>query len=305
MKKILIVSTAIDSPPIPGRAVVLSTLKSYLEGLDAGVDSVRLEDMEFTIVDGKPKVTIFEGVNVADYDIVYIKNWRAAETTATALAIYLKANGCRVICEELLHFRATDKISEAFLFACNGIPYPDTLFTIYPTNLPSAIEQNPEFTYPIVIKATNGSAGSDNYLVQDHNELVRVIENHSGLQFMAQNMIDNDGDHRILMMGFEPKLSFKRTRADDTTHLNNTSQGGSAILTNVNDYSKDILEDSIKAVKLVRREIAGVDILISRQTGKHVVLEVNASPQLATGAFLDEKRTMVHEYFEKELKELA
>jgi hypothetical protein len=32
-------------------------------------------------------------------------------------------------------------------------------------------------------------------------------------------------------------------------------------------------------------------------TGKHVILEVNASPQLATGAFLEEKKVVMRRFF--------
>lgn len=301
-KKILFVSTRIDSPPTSSRPKVITALKGYLEGIDAEVDGAMLEDLTYVVVNGKPTILTSDGRDLAEYDIAYIKNWRAAETSATALTVYLQANGCRVICSELNHFRVTDKISEALLFAVNGISYPDTIFTIRSANLPAAIDQQSAFEYPLVVKAINGSAGEDNYLVDSRDELVKITEQNPTLQFMAQNMIENDGDHRILMMGFEPKLSFKRSRADDSTHLNNTSQGASAVLTKITEYSDEILADCVKVCQLVRREIAGVDVLINKHTGKHVILEVNASPQLSTGAFLDEKRAMVREYFEQELK---
>lgn len=302
MKRIMICSTNIDSPPSSSRPKVISILKSYLDGLDAEVDGVMLEDLTYVIHNGVPKIFNHNNEDVALYDFAYIKNWRAAETAATALSVYLEHHNRKVMCRELQYFRATDKISEAFLFATNGVPYPDTLFTIKSSRLPELIERHPEFTYPLVVKAINGSAGEDNFLVKDHEELELIIAKNPNLQFMAQNMIDNDGDHRVLMMGFEPKLSFKRSRSDDSTHLNNTSQGGSAILTAIADYSPEVIADCIKVSKLVRREIAGVDVLFNKHTGKHVILEVNASPQLSTGAFLDEKRQMFREFIEKELE---
>jgi len=301
MKKILLVSTHINSPAVPGRAAVLSILENYLDGLDADVSTVMFEDLTYSIKDNKTLITMPGNIDVASYDLVYIKNWRAVETAATALAVYLQTKGSRILCEELLHFRVTDKISEAFVLSCNGVPYPDTVFTVYSSNLPVAVEQNSGFTYPLVAKAVDGSAGSDNYLVDSREDLEKIVNENPKLQFMVQNMIDNDGDHRILMMGFEPKLSFKRSRADDSTHLNNTSQGATAVLTKPEDYSKEILEDCVKASKLVRREIAGVDILIDKHTGRHVVLEVNASPQLSSGAYLEEKRSMIRDFFEMEL----
>ncbi len=303
MRKILLVSTKIDSPSYSDRPKVMSILKDYMSDIDADIDIALLEDMTYSIIDNVPRIVTDQGVDVVEYDLVYIKNWRAVETSATALTIYLESSQRKVICSELKHFRATDKIAEAFLLAANKVPYPDTLFTIQSNKLPIAMKESEVFKYPLVVKAVNGSAGEDNYLARTSEEFESILAENPTLQFMVQNMIENDGDHRILVLGYEPKLSFKRSRVDDSTHLNNTSQGASAILTNLNEYGQEILDDCVKASRLVRREIAGVDVLIDSRNGRHVVLEVNASPQLSTGAFLEEKRTIVNEFFKKELED--
>ena len=130
----------------------------------------------------------------------------------------------------------------------------------------------------------------------DEAAFLRIIRT-SSLVYMVQNFIPNDGDHRIILLGYEPKLAFKRTRKDDSSHLNNTSQGASAELIELTDYSDEVISDVVMAAQLVSREVAGVDVLFNKDTGAHVILEVNASPQLATGVFLPQKKKILNDYF--------
>lgn len=297
MKRILLISTQDNAPSYSDRKQVLQTIADALDELDATVDTLLFEEMAFVIRHGEARIeSMVTGKDVGDYDLVYVKNWKAHQNAASALAVYLDEKGVQFMCSELRHFRATDKIAEGFLFALEGLPYPDTFFTLRSTRLLDLIKQQPELRYPLVVKAVDASAGQDNHLVHSDEELQRII-NSGDAEYMAQSFIPNDGDHRILVLGYQAKLSFKRTRGNESTHLNNTSQGASAVLTELESYSDAVIEHAITAARLVRREIAGVDVLYNKDTGEHVILEVNASPQLATGAFLPEKKRILIDYF--------
>jgi glutathione synthase/RimK-type ligase-like ATP-grasp enzyme len=297
MKKILLISTQDNAPSYSDRHQVLQTIADALDGIEATIDILLFEEMEFVIQ--KNQAVIWNTVadcDIADYDLVYVKNWKAHQNAASALAVYLDKKNVRYICSELRDFRATDKISEGFLFALNGLPYPDTYFTVHTATLVNLIEKNADsLSYPFILKAVDASAGQDNHLITNQETLLEIIKT-SDLAYMVQNFIPNDGDHRILVLGYEPKLAFKRTRQDESSHLNNTSQGASAILTDIAAYSDAVIQDAVEAARLVRREIAGADVLFNKDTSEHFILEVNASPQLATGAFLPEKKKILNDY---------
>lgn len=299
MKRILLVSTQDNAPSHSDRRQVLQTVADAITDIDAEIDTLLFEEIEFIIRDGKALIwNTVKSCDIADYDLVYVKNWKSHQNAASALALYLDKNAVRYICSELQYFRATDKISEGFLFALNGLPYPDTYFTVHSSELPALIRRHADLQYPMIVKAVDASAGQDNYLIKSEVELLQLIAK-DDTAYMAQSFIPNDGDHRILVLGYEPKLSFKRTRADESSHLNNTSQGALAELTVLTDYSDVVIADAVTAARLVHREIAGVDVLYNSRTGEHYILEVNASPQLATGAFLPEKKIILNEYFQK------
>src|SRR5690606_3292372 len=98
--------------------------------------------------------------------------------------------------------------------------------------------------------------------------------------------IPNEGDYRILVFGGKPVLALYR-RSQEESHLNNTSQGATADLVSVDAIDPTIVADVIQAAAVEKFEVAGVDAMIDRVTGRHYILEVNQSPQLATGAFPD------------------
>jgi glutathione synthase/RimK-type ligase-like ATP-grasp enzyme len=89
------------------------------------------------------------------------------------------------------------------------------------------------------------------------------------------------------MDGREP-LVIKRTSAGGS-HMNNTSQGGSAEL---DELPVGLLEQSKSLAKELKMTVAGVDILRDKQTGEMLFLEVNSQPQLLTGAFVDKKKKL-------------
>jgi len=102
----------------------------------------------------------------------------------------------------------------------------------------------------------------------------------------------------VLVVGGVIRLVIERRRKDNSTHLNNTSQGAQAKLIALADVSPEIKETALRAANIMNREIAGVDIMEHADTKVPYVLEVNASPQIASGAFMEEKLEVFRDYFE-------
>jgi len=90
-------------------------------------------------------------------------------------------------------------------------------------------------------------------------------------------------------------------QAQDGSHLNNTSKGGMATDTPVDQLPAKVIDDSIAMSRALNREITGVDMIQHQETGEYFLLEVNNMPQLATGSLVKEKMSLLHQ----ELLELA
>lgn len=300
MKRVLIVSTQSQAPSHSDRKLVIEHLADALREKNIEVKTMLFEELIFEIKKNELSIeNIVDGTNLDSYDLVYIKNWRACKDPAMALYRYMQLKNTRVITSELEHGSPTSKLSEGFMLAAEKIPYPDTIVGTNSTALYEYLSQN-EVSYPAVLKSVDGSAGSDNYLVSSLSEVDSIIRSNPTVTFMLQPFIPNDGDHRIITLGYEPQLAFFRS-AVKGSHLNNTSQGGTATKTDLVHYSKDVLEQCRLASRILRREIAGVDVLYNKDNSDYYILEVNASPQLSSGAFIEEKKRVFVKYVESVL----
>jgi len=182
------------------------------------------------------------------------------------------------------------KLYAMWRFWEKGIPIPKTAFG--PASFLAETLEN--FGSPAVLKAVNGIKGRNNYLVQSGEEIKEIVERDPDVRYILQNYIPNKGDYRIVVVNFEAKLAIYRS-ANGKDFRNNTSLGGEASLVPLNELDPKLIELAIEATKALDIKIAGADILEDKETGEYSVLEVNDTPQLATGTFTEAKAEMIRE----------
>lgn len=205
----------------------------------------------------------------------------------SALACYCHKNQIVMLDDS---FSNTDgKLYSLWRFWEQGIPVAKTAFG----PIDFLIQKLADFGGTGVLKSVQGTKGKDNYLVHSEEELREIIAKNQDINFILQEFIKNDGDYRIIVINFEPKLAiFRSSKGKD--FRNNTSVGGEAKLIPLNKVDKKILKLAVASAKALNIRIAGADILPSK-TGEYTVLEVNRTPQLVTGAFPKEKQRVIKE----------
>lgn len=248
---------------------------------------IQVGDSDFTVYDTK------NDRDIADYDAVLIraKGLRNYFDVVKTISVYAQSRNIPII-NDYSGFRDSSKLAQATQFYSLGIPVATTVYvnrTVLETGyaLP--------FGFPCIMKATFGAHGNDNYLVHDLEQAREIASKNPNIQFVLQRFVPNEGDYRILLAGDEV-LVIKRL-ASGASHLNNTSQGGSATLVPVADIPQKVIDDSRKIAAVLGMTIAGVDVLADKETGEFYFLEVNSQPQLMSGAFVSEKVATVGRYF--------
>jgi glutathione synthase/RimK-type ligase-like ATP-grasp enzyme len=151
------------------------------------------------------------------------------------------------------------------------------------------------FSFPFIMKASQGSRGQDNFLVKDEAQLREIANAQPGVTFVLQTFIPNDGDWRVVVMGDQVKMIIGRT-AQGETHLNNTSQGGAAEVLPLDALPAEVLEQCVLAAQFYGRDIAGVDVVRSTADGQYYFFEVNRSPQIEHASFEAEKAGHLADY---------
>lgn len=233
-----------------------------------------------------------EGYDVADFDAVIVR--KVGNFLELGIAIAHYANYHKIpFTDQYLLTSGNGKLACAFIRALTGLPVPETLYG--PTD---QLLANESMTYPVVVKADIGRAGQDNFLVKDAKQHKQILDDYKDQIMVTQAYIPNEGDYRVLVLNNKPVLVILRQKAEGS-HLNNTSQGGTASLVDLDQLPKKMLHDAAQASRLEKVQVAGVDVMIDTVTDLHKIIEVNRAPQIPSGTFIDEKVAAYAQFIKK------
>ncbi len=301
MKKVLILSRLDDRESYDNK-------QNYVKAL-AEVDT----ECEYTVDEYENLLFWYDGnelrvmlgntdIDVASFDSVFLIGWfqlRMTEDVVLSLSMYLEHNGVNVLNSEALHTRSKSKLSQYVAAALNDISITPFVFSMSPAVLSGAISDRWQSGYPVIMKGVQASRGDDNYLVENEADAIgyaNTMEKTRSPWFVVQEFIPNEGDYRILVMGDKVTGVIHRQSVSDS-HLNNTSKGGRAELTDSSILPQEVIDQSVKLAQLLHREVTGVDMIRHTGTGKFYLLEINNMPQLSTGSYVSEKIKRLDSYF--------
>ena len=266
-------------------------LLAALSDKRTSVSACSYRDLSF-LIDGENSSIICQntGEDVKEFSRILVLStspYHLENYIFSALSCYCRKNQIEILDDS---FSNTDgKLYSLWRFWEQGIPVAKTAFG--PVDF--LAQELAEFGGTGVLKSVQGTKGKDNYLVHSEEELRKIIAKNQEINFILQEFIENDGDYRIIVANFKPKLAIFRS-SNGKDFRNNTSVGGEAKLIPIEEVNKNVLELAVASAKALDIKIAGADILPSK-TGEYTVLEVNRTPQLVTGAFPEEKQRVIRE----------
>ena len=247
-----------------------------------------------------------DGSDIADNSIVYVKShWNYPEM-ASALAEYLNFKSVSFFDKEIGSYASRSKLSESMKLAVHGVPIPRSFI-----GYPNVIKDQSEIIFaqlgfPFVLKSASADKGKDNYLVSDKKVFNQLIKEVSGSDiYIAQMFIPSEGFYRINIFGKERFVVFRSKFGNKNPlkdHLNKPFGGVNSKIMPIKDVSSGLLQLATRASIYMNRQIAGVDIIQDKNNGKCYILEVNSSPQLRSGSYVDEKSIEFAKFIDKELK---
>lgn len=277
------------------------TAKSMADGLQSAAS----DDAQYTPCNYEDLIILFDGntvhinddknIDIQSYDVIFQLGWfksKLIEDIALAVAMYAERHGITHHNQEALHNRSSRKISQYVAAALNGV---QTIPFVFAHDYQKMLPWAKACTLPLIVKDAAGNRGNNNHLVKSLDEIERILAASPDVPFLIQDFIENDGDYRLLVAGDQVKLAMLR-KASDGSHLNNISKGGTGELVVVNKLGSEMLQDAVKIARVLRREFAGIDMVIDKKTGRHYLLEANNMPQISTGSNTTMKLQILHEY---------
>ncbi len=180
--------------------------------------------------------------------------------------------------------RSRDKLRSLQILSKAGLGLPKTVFTNYSKDVSEVIKH--VGGAPLIIKLLEGTQGLGVVLAETKNAAESVLEAFNGLQarVIVQEYIKEakGADIRVLVVDGQVVGAMKR-QGKEGEFRSNLHRGGSAELIELSEEEENA---AIKAVKVMKLGVAGVDLLQSERGP--LILEVNSSPglegiQMATG----------------------
>ncbi len=288
MKKVLLIARARSDEAKQKAENFADKMRAQLRS-DIEISSCEISELLFEVGESGMAITHPQkGFDLREFDLVIIRHIGAYAVEAHAITLYCQYLGIKYTDEYLNRLLLDNKLSTEFLLWSQGVTQlPRTFYG--PTD--ELVKKLDGLGGKAVLKDNEGSKGRLNFVVTSPDEIRAITAEHADARFVLQEFIPNDSDLRVLVLNGKPKLIIKRS-GDGSTHLNNTSQGGQAVIVPLTAVDESILDVSVRAAHITKLQVAGVDVVINKETGKFSILEVNNAPQVSSGSFMDEKVTV-------------
>lgn len=217
---------------------------------------------------------------IPHYDLIYLWALGARRWEWYTACLYLnKVGNTKIVNNKSINatynYYLTPAIDYLKQFE-NTLKFPKTLTVFNSKQLETKISG---FEFPLIVKVANGRQGKGVYKTENLEDLQNtvskiIVETKSAV---IREFIPNDGDIRVFTIGYKAIGAMQRTpKAGD--FRSNISQGGSGqpfdLLAN-----PEIVQIAQKASEVMQTEIAGVDIMLHKETKEPYILEVNPGPQ--------------------------
>ena len=268
--------------------VWFDTGEKFLESAKKeGIELIPIQYDDLTLrQEGSDFEILHKGESLADFSLFYFRAVGGATEWANLLILYAQRHKIPVVDDYLtdLGLEKRAKSISGVILAENKINYPKTSFASSEETL---LEEAKNCQYPFVLKISKGGRqGMGTLLIKDKEVLERAIKGRiEKTGFLLQEYIPNDGDYRLMLIGYQVLGGFKRQKKEEKLLLNR-SVGSSAVLKTIPQAIKEEAERACRALKV---EIASADMVLDKRSNQPVIIEVNEAPQFE----VFEKRTEI------------
>lgn len=259
---------------------ILIMYKSWVGYLPRFVEEGKKRGAEVTLVhftdlslrtgqDLRSTIVRVKGMDIKEFDLVYVRSVGKYHEELTLLADYCKTHNIKLL-ERTLKEGNVDrdhKSYEALKLLAAGLGYPKSYFSS-PAKIMSHLRR--ENTWPVVIKPTGGKRGRAVYLVRDLETAEKIFQGRVKLNYVVQDYIENDGEYRVWVIG--GKLFGAMHRPVRTGGFEIVGMTGQSKKVELNEAMAKL---AVRAAEVLEVDAAGIDMVRDKKTGTPYVLEVN------------------------------
>ncbi len=268
------------------------------EARTLGVELVLIKYRQLRMVGGK---ILFGEVDMKDFDGWFFRSVGSELEWSKLLQLYARKHKVPVVDEYLMTEGPLRRFKSVMSWQLveAGVAYPKSAYIETWSDLEIFLK---EATFPLIVKLSQGGRhGMGTFWIREYGDLTKlkeVLEERKEKAkikgekipmirgFLVQEYIENDGDYRVMTVGYKCIGGFKRQVKEEKLILNK-SQGNSIGL---REIPEAVVRTAEAAAEALGVEVAGTDIVIGKKTGEVYIIEVNEAPQFK----VFEKRTKIN-----------
>jgi ribosomal protein S6--L-glutamate ligase len=299
-KTILILA---DASRVMTRSFVELVAKNFKDE-NTKIELGLFDDLSFAFGGDELSVEL-KGKNITEYDLIYIrKAGNDYSILANSLALCLEY--LRVPFFDSLHGSfggRANKLTSLLRLWTKGIEVPKS---VYICKVDSESEYSNivnKLGVPFIAKDMTLQRGVGVFLitsVEDLQKLPKITGKNNSSPYVFQQFIEKDHEYRLLVLKdtvgvWEEKI------ASEGEFRNNVALGAKEVFLPINELPKKMHDIAVSAGQALGIEIAGVDVVVEKATGKLYVLEGNRGPGLTYDEKLSYEFKALAEFFEREV----
>lgn len=219
-------------------------------------------------------------LDLMDYDVIHVGAIASNRWSVTSILGYLhKTTGCQIIDKRFVESTLDEYsgLTRYFMEHDLGLHLPRSIVFKRFSEIEDRLS---EFSFPVIVKTNKSKQGKGVGFARNAEEIKKFTEAHlksdKKVGFALREHIPNDGDYRVNVVGGKAVICLKRTPKKGE-YRSNIALGGT--LTDAGlEQTKEICEVAEKIVRAANYDIAGVDVMVHKESGKPYILEVNRAP---------------------------
>jgi ribosomal protein S6--L-glutamate ligase len=224
---------------------------------------------------GEPRM-FYRGEEVPRMDVVVPRIGASITGYGLSVVNQFDMMGVPVLNNSIPIARSRDKLRALQLLSRFGLDIPRTVMCRYREEVPLAVEQVGGL--PCIVKLIQGTQGVGVLIANSMSEVEGMLDTlwTLGQEILLQELIEESRgrDVRAIVVGDRAVAAMRRT-AREGEFRSNLHRGGEGEAV---DLPPAFSEAAVKAVRVIGLEVAGVDMLESKDGPK--IMEVNSSPGL-------------------------
>ena len=256
---------------------------------EAGVLGIELVPVKYRKLKLVGDKIMFGEMDMKSFDGWYFRSVGSELEWSKLLQLYAKKHNVSVVDEYLMTDGPLRRFKSvmSWQLADAGVLYPKSA---YVESFKDLEKELGSWELPAIVKlSAGGRHGMGTFWVRelaDLEKLKHVLEGRKEKArlankkvpvfrgFLVQEYIKNDGDFRVMTVGYKCLGGFKRQVKEEKLILNKSLGRSLGV-----DLPDDVKETAEAAARVLGVEVAGTDLVRSTENGKDYIIEVNEAPQ--------------------------